>query len=142
MPLAIPQKSLQFPKTPHNFLRPRRHALGFPYQVPMACRDPGDPAPSRQEARPLPVLPTHSHSRSAPLPVLFLGFGSGLHSAAFSPAAWSGSSLGGKVRRGGSSAAAVAEGGHYSDDPSRDERPPTTTPMESSSMWPRNTSRA
>jgi hypothetical protein len=80
------------------------------------------------EARRLPVLPTHSHCRSAPLPVLFLAFGSGLHSAAFSPAAWSGSSLGGKVRRGGSSAAAVAEGGHYSDDPSRDERPPNYDP--------------
>jgi hypothetical protein len=79
------------------------------------------------EARRLPVLPTHSHCRSAPLPVLFLAFGSGLHSAAFSPAAWSGSSLGGKVRRGGSSAA-VAEGGHYSDDPSRDERPPNYDP--------------
>ena len=125
----------RFPKNRCSFRRPPTISCApaampwvSPYQVPMACRDPGDPAPSRQEARPLPVLPTHSHSRSAPLPVLFLGFGSGLHSAAFSPAAWSGSSLGGKVRRGGSSAAAVAEGGHYSDDPSRDERPPNYDP--------------
>ena len=78
------------------------------------------------EARPLPVLPTHSHRRSAPLPVLFLACGSGLHSPAFSRRSGRGL-IGGKVRRGGSSAA-VAEGGPYSDDPSRDERPANYDP--------------
>jgi len=47
---------------------------------------------------------------------------SGLRSAAFSPAAWSGAHWR-QVRRGSLPAATVAQGGPYLDDPSRDERP-------------------
>ena len=52
---------------------------------------------------------------------------SGLRSAAFSPAVWSGAHWR-QVRPGSLPAATVAQGGPYLDDPSRDERPANYAP--------------